>query len=118
MPVIVPSYTKSGLPAPGNAGTLARVSDSPGGLWMDTGTQWVGINGEVANVRDFGAAGNGSTDDTAAIQDALSSCGVIFFPPGTYATSSTLTVQGQRTLLGLDYSTTIIRYSGTGDGIK
>ncbi|KAI9735306.1 MAG: hypothetical protein M1818_006500 [Claussenomyces sp. TS43310] len=54
------------------------------------------------NVKDFGAVGDGSTDDTAAINAAISSgsrCGVgcdsstttpalVYFPPGTYAISS------------------------------
>jgi polygalacturonase len=46
----------------------------------------------VANVRDFGAAGDGKTDDTKAILKALDSLpqggGVVFFPPGHYLTAS------------------------------
>jgi hypothetical protein len=42
------------------------------------------------SVRDFGATGNGSTDDRAAIQAAITACvaaggGRVFFPAGTYA---------------------------------
>ena len=54
------------------------------------------------NVKDFGAVGDGSTDDTAAINQAISSgnrCGkgcdsstvtpaIIYFPPGTYIVST------------------------------
>jgi len=54
------------------------------------------------NVKDFGAKGDGSTDDTAAINQAISSgnrCGkgcdsstvtpaIIYFPPGTYMVST------------------------------
>jgi parallel beta-helix repeat protein len=39
------------------------------------------------NVKDYGATGNGSTDDTAAIQDAIDAVtagGTLFFPVGTY----------------------------------
>lgn len=53
------------------------------------------------NVKDFGAKGDGSTDDTAAINNAISSgnrCGqgcdsstvtpaLVYFPPGTYVVS-------------------------------
>ncbi|KAJ5091394.1 Exo-1,3-beta-D-glucanase [Penicillium alfredii] len=53
------------------------------------------------NVRDFGAKGDGTTDDTAAINEAISSgnrCGkgcdsstttpaLVYFPPGTYVVS-------------------------------
>ncbi|MCJ1379596.1 hypothetical protein MMC17_002698 [Xylographa soralifera] len=56
------------------------------------------------NVMDFGAKGDGSTDDTAAINSAISSgnrCGegcdsstvtpaIIYFPPGTYVVSTPL----------------------------
>jgi hypothetical protein len=40
--------------------------------------------GEVLNVRDFGAAGDGGSDDTAAINAALAIGGAVVFPPGTY----------------------------------
>jgi hypothetical protein len=43
------------------------------------------ISGAPANVLDFGAVGDGVTDDTVAIQAALNSgAGVIFFPFRTY----------------------------------
>lgn len=42
----------------------------------------------VINVRDYGAVGNGATDDTVSIQAALSASKVsgqpVYFPPGTY----------------------------------
>ena len=41
----------------------------------------------TVSVRDFGAAGDGTIDDTPAIQraiDAVGDAGVIFFPPGSY----------------------------------
>ena len=47
------------------------------------------IEGSVANVIDYGATGDGSTDDTAAIQLALNSGkSTVFFPAGTYVTSN------------------------------
>lgn len=45
------------------------------------------------NVRQYGALGNGSTDDTAAIQAAVaaaSSGGIVFFPSGTYFVTTPL----------------------------
>lgn len=44
---------------------------------------------DVANVKDFGAIGDGITDDTAAIQNAINIVninggGTVFFPPGVY----------------------------------
>lgn len=47
-----------------------------------------------ANVKAFGAIGNGSTDDTAAIAAAIASVagsgfgGTVYFPPGTYKVSA------------------------------
>ncbi len=55
------------------------------------------------NVKDFGAKGDGKTDDTAAIQAAIRSAqasgswklgdtgGIVFFPQGRYEVSSTIT---------------------------
>ena len=41
----------------------------------------------LTNVREFGAVGDGTTDDTTAIEDAFAAAGptgTLFFPPGTY----------------------------------
>lgn len=48
-----------------------------------------GSHARLFNVRDFGAVGNGSTKDTAAINKAVDACaagggGVVFLPPGDY----------------------------------
>jgi hypothetical protein len=52
---------------------------------------------EIISVKDFGATGNGSTDDTAAIALAIAATptnGLLIFPsPGTYKTTSTLLIQ-------------------------
>lgn len=47
------------------------------------------------NVRDYGAVGDGVTDDRAAIQAALDACrtaggGVVYLPAGTYAINSSI----------------------------
>lgn len=67
------------------------------------------IEGSPANVLDFGAKGDGSTDDTAAIQlalDSLTDGGELYFPPGTYMVSKgtsayALTPQDKTTLSGV-----------------
>jgi len=43
---------------------------------------------DTVSVKDFGATGDGTTDDAAAIQaavNAVSANGTVYFPPGTYA---------------------------------
>jgi hypothetical protein len=57
---------------------------------------------DIISVKDFGAIGDGATDDTVAIQAAIDSGNsAIFFPSGTYLVSDTLTIsQSQFTLYG------------------
>lgn len=47
---------------------------------------------DVVNVRDFGAKGDGVTDDTEAIQAAVTSNKSIFFPAGRYRCTESITV--------------------------
>jgi hypothetical protein len=47
------------------------------------------INRQI-NVKDFGAKGDGSTDDTAAIKAALAQSTSLYFPEGTYIVKETL----------------------------
>lgn len=45
---------------------------------------------QYVSVKDFGAVGDGVTDDTTAIQDALDTGKAVYAPTGTYAISATL----------------------------
>lgn len=50
---------------------------------------------DIFNVLDYGATGNGSTDDTAAINAAVTAAsnnGTIFFPKGTYKVTSAILI--------------------------
>ena len=55
------------------------------------------ITGAPANVLDYGAVGDGTTNDTAAIQAALDANACVTFPPGTYLVS-TITIDSFKTL--------------------
>ena len=55
------------------------------------------------NVKDFGAKGDGATDDTTAIKAAIAACApgkIVYFPAGTYMISSTLNLNRNQTLEG------------------
>ena len=54
----------------------------------------------AASVHDFGAVGDGITDDTAAIQAAIdATTGVLLFPAGTYAVHDVLTIEHSNVVL-------------------
>lgn len=65
----------------------------------------------VFNIRDYGAAGDGKTTDTTAINKAIASCaaaggGQVLFPPGTYL-SGTVHLKNNVTLF-LDAGATLV----------
>jgi hypothetical protein len=67
----------------------------------------------------FGALGNGTNDDTAAIQSALNSAaanggGIVFLPAGNYLVNSSLVVPAQTSLVGVWRAPTAgSQYQGT-----
>jgi len=81
-------------------------------------TPWVNVKA------DYGAAGNGSTDDLAAINAAIAKVntvgvgGILFFPPGTYKVSAALnaiTGTGVRVIGSGRNSTIIAMAAATGN---
>ena len=81
-------------------------------LWNGASWDFLNDSGETTvNVKDFGAKGDGVTNDQAAIQAAsnyaTANNASLYFPDGTYLHSSTLTftsidVYGTGTLVGTD----------------
>lgn len=113
-------YTASAGTATVLAGSVTDVSVAAGSILYDSVL--------AVNVKHYGAVGNGTTDDTAAIVAALlaGTGKTVLFPPGTYIVDGTLlrvysgtTVMGYGATLKLEagtYSTT--RYFlGTNTGI-
>ena len=59
-----------------------------------------------ANVRNLGAAGDGSTDDTAALQKAIDANRVVYLPIGFYVVRETLRLRPDSVLIALHPSLT------------
>lgn len=53
------------------------------------------------NIKDLGAVGDGETDDTKAIQNAITAHKVIYFPQGWYRISKTIKMAPDTKLIGL-----------------
>ena len=64
------------------------------------------------SVKDFGATGNGTSDDTVAINNALAVSNCVYFPPGTYLTSGNINIIN-KSIIGNSKYTTTIKLSGT-----
>lgn len=64
------------------------------------------------SVKDYGALGNDSANDTAAVQAAIEAAkvagGVVFFPPGTYK-CNTLTIYSNTLLMGCGAQVSVIK---------
>ena len=67
---------------------------------------------DTVNVKDFGAAGDGIQDDTAAIQAAINSGMNVFVPKGTYKLLNTLSISGSKKVFKCD-SNVYFNYTGT-----
>ena len=72
----------------------------------------------MSNVRNFGAAGDGITDDTAAVRHAVAGGdGMLHFPPGTYRLTGTIDLPlGEKGPLGIEGTGGTARVLMTGAG--
>jgi hypothetical protein len=103
---------------PTSGRTLVTIPGASGGgsTYNFTGS---GLTG-VIDVKQapYSATGNGTTDDTLAIQAALDAAqavkGIVYFPPGTYLITSTLTIMTAGiTVIGAGPFSSIIKHKNT-----
>ncbi|KAF9885299.1 hypothetical protein FE257_013016 [Aspergillus nanangensis] len=113
----------------------AAAADGPS-FWMESiehqGVSPFGDSGYTVfrNVKDFGAAGDGSTDDTDAINNAMSSgdrCGkdcfsstttpaIVYFPAGTYMISASIFDFYNTKMIGNPNAMPVIKASSNFEG--
>jgi len=77
------------------SGFVQTIPAGPQTVTQPSGTSLIAnsFGGAIFNVKGYGATGNGSTDDTASITAAISALttnggGTLYFPKGTYLTST------------------------------
>ena len=70
---------------------------------------------ETVSVKDFGAIGNGTADDTQAFVNAVAASNSIYIPNGTYKITGTITTSSADTFIGAGRSATIIAPTGNFD---
>jgi hypothetical protein len=79
-------------------------------------------NNAVFNVKDYGAAGDGATDDTKAIQTAINAAavagGIVYIPPGIYKTRATLGVPRLVSIFGAGGEVSVIKPVAGIDGLQ
>jgi hypothetical protein len=128
------NFVYNNTPLPAAKSDIVPVSD-PTRQWSASDGNFVfqalgdirsAIGNQAVNVLSFGATGNGSTDDTAAIQAAINATSgrTLYFPKGIYKVTSTLFITDRCHHLVGDFGNrnadggTEISFTGTGPCIQ
>lgn len=94
-------------------GTNQGITLTPSGTASTTVTNFQDKGGEVFSVKAYGAAGDGTTDDTAAIgaayQAAAAVNGTVYFPCGTYRITAAIADSSPVNWQGADRSCVTIQ---------
>ncbi|EIW85955.1 glycoside hydrolase family 55 protein [Coniophora puteana RWD-64-598 SS2] len=101
-----PTFTQGTITGPSKDASLL---DSAGRIFGKTHPQYESYAvDQFVSVKTSGAKGDGSTDDTAALQavfDQYAGCKIIFFDAGTYYITDTLTIPAGTQIVGEAWST-------------
>lgn len=81
-------------------GSMAAPDFTPIGTGAATRTSHDKFS-DFISVKDFGAAGDGLTDDSLAIQQALAAHDAVFVPAGRYLISNTIALAAYQSLIGI-----------------
>ena len=84
-------------------GSMAAPDYTPSGTGAVTRTSSDKF-ADMASVKDYGAAGDGLTDDTNAILNALGASNAVFLPEGEYLVSAAITLTARQSLYGAGQS--------------
>jgi hypothetical protein len=87
-------FTTSQLNSSGLQANAFQVSYTPP-FTNSVGTNVGNKLAQTVSVKDFGAVGDGVTNDTVAIQNAIDTESEVYFPEGTYLISATLSITYQ-----------------------
>ena len=120
--VVLNTVPQAYLPASGTVGRLSNVSDSSRGVWLDNGTNWTSVSAETFNVKQFGAKGDGDSDDIGAILAAVNAAdarggGIVLFPPGRYLVSDAIPMRNNLQYVGMGNATHIQLKTGSQNNV-
>jgi VCBS repeat-containing protein len=105
-PIAIRANMALGFDSAGNpiavslAGSMAQPSFTASGTGAVTRNSTDKLS-DIISIRDFGAIGDGVTDDTLAIQKALAQHNMVLIPQGTFLITQPITVGQQQSLIGL-----------------
>ena len=101
-----------------NMGDLANLTTTDKTSLVNAINEVVASGKIITTPQQFGAVGDGVTDDTQALQDAITHCTMnhvpLFIPVGTYLFNATLQIN-QISVYGFDAT---LKYTGSGNAIE
>lgn len=98
-------------------GSMAAPDFTPTGTGAATRTSTDKFS-DFISIKDFGAVGDGLTDDTTAIQQALTAHNMVLIPEGGFLITSTLSIGQRQSLIGLGQRSVIKAQDNSFDAIE